>query len=150
MFARHRLAFSLLAIATLSLAMWAWSGLLPYQALAPDFDETVHLLPALQIALDVRRLDLVAFVVHSYTQDRLAFYPFVHSWLTAPFFLLGPPSALAPRTASLVFFAGAVLVNYWLSTQLQTNPAWRWLAGLAGGGLTPEGLPLWSTASDDP
>jgi hypothetical protein len=144
---RDWLAFSLLAVTTLGLAAWAWTGLLAYQTLAPDFDETVHLLPALQIALDLKRLDLGAFLAHTYNQDRLALYPFLHSWLTAPFFLFGPPSVLTARTSSLVFFAGSVLVTYWVSGELQPNRDWRWLAGLAGGGLTLGALPLWSTAS---
>ena len=137
----------MLAIATLGLTLWAWTGLIPYQAFAPDFDETVHILPALQIALDLRRLDIGAFLAHTYTQDRLALYPFLYSWLTAPFFLLGTPPILTARTTSLVFLAGSVLVTFWVSSQLQPCRNWRWLAGLTGGGLTLGALPLWSTAS---
>ena len=57
-----------------------------YSEYPPDYDEAAHLLPALQISYDLKLLRLADFLSHTYTQDRIALYPFLHSWLLAPFF----------------------------------------------------------------
>jgi 4-amino-4-deoxy-L-arabinose transferase-like glycosyltransferase len=117
-----------------------------HRAYPPDYDEAVHILPVLQIASDLRRLDLAAFWVHTYTQDQIGAYPFLHSWLTAPFFLLGPPTLTTGRTASLVFLSLAILVGFFLARELAPDRTWRWLAGLVGGGMMVAAMPLWTHA----
>ncbi len=117
-----------------------------HRAYPPDYDEAVHILPVLQIASDLRRLDLAAFWLHTYTQDRIGAYPFLHSWLTAPFFLLGSPTITTGRVASLVYLLLAIWMGFFLARELACDRAWRWLAGLVGGGMLVTSMPLWPHA----
>jgi hypothetical protein len=136
----------------LVLGLTVWMGLRvlgsirAHRDYPPDYDEAVHILPVLQVASDLRRLDFGAFWVHTYTQDQIGAYPFLHSWLTAPFLLLGSPTLTSGRTASLVFLCLAILVGFFLARELALDKAWRWLAGLVGGGMMVASMPLWPHA----
>ncbi len=108
----------------------------------PDFDEAVHLLPVRQLAYDWQQGDAAAFLRHTLNQDQLAAYPFFHSWLTAPIWLLAP-GITTVRTMSAVYLALAVLVAFGLGHDLAWNGRYRWLAGLVAGALTLLAFPLW-------
>jgi len=111
-----------------------------------DFDEAVHALPAYQIALDLRALDIEAFWAHSLEQDRLASYPFLHSWLLAPALVFTGADPAAARLANTAFV--------WLSLGLV---AWatRPLAPAGAKGVAPPlaalflalSLPIWTYAN---
>lgn len=111
----------------------------------PDFDEAVHLLPVRQLAVDLQQGDLAAFVRHTLNQDQLAAYPFVHSWLTVPAWLV-VPSITTARTMSAIYLALAVLVAFGLGYDLARNGHFAWLAGFVAGALTLLALPLWAYA----
>jgi hypothetical protein len=93
----------------LVLGMTVWIGsravkrIYALQSCPPVFDETVHLLPAIQAATDLRRLDFAAFWKHSINQDQLAYYPFLYSWLVAPFFVAWSPSLVVGRSTGIAF-----------------------------------------------
>ena len=111
----------------------------------PDFDEAVHLLPVRQLAVDAQQADLAAFVRHTLNQDQLAAYPFFHSWLTFPAWLVAP-GITTVRTMSAVYLALAALVAFGLGHDLAANGRFPWLAGLVAGLLTLGSLPLWAYA----
>ncbi len=114
-----------------------------YASYPPDFDEAVHLLPVLQIARDLRSLRLADLASHTYTQDQIAAYPFFHSWLAAPFFLLWKPDIVVARATGLVYLAAATVVVFCLGWRLAARDRWPWLSGLASALLALVCLPLW-------
>ncbi len=131
---------------TVSIGSRAVRSIYALQSCPPSFDETVHLLPAIQVANDLRRLDFVAFWKHSSTQDQLAYYPFLYSWLVAPFFLAWPPSLAVGRSTGIIFLGLSILIGFLLAGELSPHPSWRWLAGLTTAGMTMAALPLWAYA----
>lgn len=137
----------------LILAVSVWAGLTALQAIRgyseypPDFDEAAHLLPALQIANDVRSLRVADFWVHTYTQDQIAAYPFLHSWLLAPFFLLWKPAIVVGRASGLVFLGAAAIVGFLIGRELSSRDRWPWMSGLVSALLILSSLPLWVYAS---
>ncbi len=140
-------AAGVLAAVTLAVGAWAAFNVRALAAFPPDFDEAAHLLPALQAARDLRRLDLLSFLVHSYRQDQLALYPFFHSWLSLPFFVGASPSLVGARLSSLAYLCVSIWLGYWLARLLTPQPEWRWLAGLVSAGLMAAALPLWAYGS---
>ena len=113
-----------------------------YGHMPPDFDEAVHLLPVRQLAVDLQQGDVAAFVRHTFNQDMLAAYPFLHSWLTFPVWTMSP-SITAVRVMSVVFLIPAVLLAFAIGHDLVDKPQFRWLAGLVSGGLLLLSFPLW-------
>lgn len=118
-----------------------------YAAYPPDFDEAVHLLPALQLAHDLRALRLADFARHTYSQDKIALYPFLHSWLTAPFFLVWKPDLVVARASGLAYLSAAAVVAFFAARKIAARERWPWLAGLTAALLTLASLPLWVYAS---
>jgi len=113
----------------------------------PDFDEAVHLLPALQIANDVRALRGADFWLHTYTQDQIAAYPFLHSWLLAPFFIVWKPALTVARASGLFYLVVSAIVAFFLARELSSHKRLSWLSGLTGALLTLSAMPLWAYAS---
>ncbi|MDV7390836.1 hypothetical protein RZS08_05760, partial [Arthrospira platensis SPKY1] len=112
----------------------------------PDFDEAVHVLPVLQLAGAVQQGDLAAFGRHTLLQERLAAYPFLHSWLILPAWLIEPHVATL-RLMSLIFLVGAAGLAFWIGRDLALHGRFPWLAGGLSAGLTLAALPLWVYAS---
>ncbi|MBN1979080.1 MAG: hypothetical protein JW918_16895, partial [Anaerolineae bacterium] len=119
------------------------SGVHAHRACAPTFDEAVHVLPAAQAADDLRHLNLVSFLQHSYHQDDVAQYPFFHSWLVSPVFLLVSPGLTVARVANVAFVCLSVLVSFFLASELSPRKDLRWLAGWVGAGMVLAALPIW-------
>jgi hypothetical protein len=131
--------FGLLLI-SLALAAWVGGEVRHFAHYPPDFDEAVHLLPVVQVANALQRGDLVGFWQATGQQDQLAAYPFVHSWLAAPVWLLWP--GLTPqRWFSLACVVGSILLAFALGQTLVQRR--RWLAGLVSGLLVAFSFPLW-------
>jgi hypothetical protein len=140
---RWLLAFaSLLALVGLVGATVS-SGVRTHQVCAPTFDEAVHILPAAQAADDLRRLDFVSFLRHSYEQDSIAQYPFFHSWLMSLFFLLASPDLTVGRVSNVAFVCLSVLLAFFLAGELSPRKDLRWLAGWIGAGMVLAAMPLW-------
>jgi hypothetical protein len=118
-----------------------------YSDRPPDFDEAVHLLPALQIANDVRALRVSDFWLHTFTQDRIAAYPFLHSWLLAPFFIVWKPALTVARASGLFYLVVSAIVAFFLARELSPHRQLSWLSGLTGALLTLAAMPLWAYAS---
>jgi|GEM_PF-2558850 len=137
----------------LIIAVSAWAGFaaLPviraYSEYPPDFDEAAHLLPALQIANDARSLRVADFWLHTYTQDQIAAYPFFHSWLLAPFFLMWKPDIVVARASGLFFLSAAAVAGFLIGRELAFRDRWPWLSGLVSALLILSSLPLWVYAS---
>jgi hypothetical protein len=122
--------------------LWAVPHVRAYAHYPPDFDEAVHLLPTLQLANAARQGDIAAFWLHTVAQERLAAYPFIHSWLSFPAWLLAP-SVTTMRLMSLVYLAGAAVLAFWIGHHLAGDGRYRWLSGLVAAALTLTSFPLW-------
>ena len=125
----------------------AWFAIQAYADYPPDFDEAVHALPALQISRDLRALRLGDLWRHSYTQDEIALYPFLHSWLLAPFFLIAKPDLSVARASGTAFLTASACVMFFLTRGLAARERRPWLAGLFSALLLLTALPLWVYAS---
>jgi hypothetical protein len=135
-----RVALLGLLLASGVVAVWVGSQVRTFAHYPPDFDEAVHLLPVVEVANALQRGDLIGFWQATNRQDQLAAYPFVHSWLAAPVWLLRP--GLTPqRWFSLLCVVGSVLLAFAVGRRLV--PRQGWLAGLVGGGLVLASFPLW-------
>jgi hypothetical protein len=135
-----RAALLLLLLISTIIALWVGGEVRTFAHYPPDFDEAVHLLPVVEVANAIQRGDLIGFWQATSRQEQLAAYPFVHSWLAAPVWLLRP--GLTPqRWFSLLCLVGSILLAFVISQTLATR--WRWLAGLVGGGLLLASFPLW-------
>jgi hypothetical protein len=129
-----------LLLVSLIMAWWVGEQGRPFAHYPPDFDEAVHLLPVVQVANALQQGDLSGFWQATSQQDQLAAYPFIHSWLAAPVWLLRP--GLTPqRWFSLACVVGSILLAFGVSQQLVQRR--HWLAGLVGGGLVLTAFPLW-------
>lgn len=135
-----RAALAALLLISSIVAIWIAGQVHAFGHYPPDFDEAVHLLPVVQAANALQRGDLPSFWQATREQDQLAAYPFVHSWLSAPVWIVRP--GITPqRCFSLTLVAGSVLVAYVIAHRLASQH--RWLAGLVSGGLMLASFPLW-------
>lgn len=122
--------------------VWAMPHVRAYAHYPPDFDEAVHLLPILQMANTAQQGDLAALWLRSVEQERLAAYPFIHSWLSFPAWLAAP-DITTMRLMSLVYLIGAAAFTFWLAHDLTPHGRPRWLAGVIGAGFVLTSFPLW-------
>ncbi len=137
------LAFTLLLASVGLVGAVVIQGVHAHRLCSPNFDEAVHLLPVAQAVSDLRHLDLVSFFRHSYEQNTIAQYPFFHSWLLSPFFLLLPFDLTTGRAANIVLVCMSVLVAFFLAGELSPWTHLRWLAGTIGAGMVLSALPVW-------
>jgi hypothetical protein len=139
-----RAALLLLLLISTIIALWVGGEVRTFAHYPPDFDEAVHLLPVVEVANALQRGDLIGFWQATSRQEQLAAYPFVHSWLAAPVWLLRP--GLTPqRWFSLLCLVGSILLAFVIGQSLA--PRRRWLAGLVGGGLLLASFPCGCTAA---
>ena len=113
----------------------------------PEFDEAVHLLPLAQIVTDLRDGQWSALWQHSYEQDELALYPFLHSWLAAPLMLFTGADLTGLRVAGLTFVGLSAVTAFLIGRALAVSTQWPNLTGVLAGLLTLTCLPLWVYAS---
>ncbi len=111
-----------------------------------DFDEAVHALPAYQIAVDLRAGDLGAALAHSFDEDRLAAYPFVHSWLLAPALMASGADTTTARLANTAFVWISLGLAAWVARALSRGPA-RDVAAPLAALLLALSLPIWVYAN---
>lgn len=111
-----------------------------------DFDEAVHALPAYQIAVDLRAGDLGAALAHSFDEDRLAAYPFIHSWLLAPALMVSGADAATARLANTAFVWVSLGLAAWIARALSRGPA-RDVAAPLAALLLVLSLPVWVYAN---
>lgn len=111
-----------------------------------DFDEAVHALPAYQIALDLRALDVAGFVRDTLEQDRLAAYPFLHSWLLAPALIFTGADTASARLANTIFVWISMLLAAWCGRLLASDPH-KALAGPFAALSLVLLLPIWVYAN---
>jgi hypothetical protein len=144
---RRALALVVLLVSVGAAGVATARGVRSHRACSPTFDEAVHILPAAQIADDLRRLDVAAFLEHSYHQDDIALYPFFHSWLLSPFFLAVGTGLTVGRVVNVLLVCLSILVAFFLAGELSPREEWRWWAGLIGAGMVLSAMPLWVYAS---
>ena len=138
--ASRNIAIGGLLLATLLMGLWLGQQTRQFAHYPPDFDEAVHLLPVVQVAHALQQGDWAGFWQATNEQDQLAAYPFVHSWLAAPIWLLRP-GLVAQRWFSLLCVMGSVMLAGGIGYQVAKQQ--RELALLVSGGLVLTSFPLW-------
>jgi hypothetical protein len=113
-----------------------------FAAYPPAFDEAIHLLPVIEVAQAVRARDAAALAEATFNQGRTVSYPFFHSWLSFPAWMVSPHLTTL-RLLSLLYLVAAIGVAFGLGHALCRRPELRWLAGLVSAGVTLVALPLW-------
>jgi hypothetical protein len=116
-----------------------------FAAHPPDFDEAVHLLPAYQVARDARRLSFGKLWQHTFEQDGIAYYPFMHSWMMAPIWVWRLPDLNWARISSLSYLGIGAILAFAIGHTLTREK--RWLGGLVNGLMLLSALILWVYAS---
>jgi len=81
-------------------------------------EEAQHAMYGLWIWHDIRVFDLAGFI---YDTNRQLVWPFMHSWLTAVFFLVFGANYLSARLMSLVIFGATLFLMYRFTTKLCDN-----------------------------
>lgn len=141
----------LAALVIMAIAVWmtsqAWTAARTFGDRPLDFDEAIHALPAYQAALDLGRADLIGFVAHSYDQDQLAAYPFLHSWLLAPFLMVSAADTVIARLANSVFVWASAALAAVCAARLALSERQRPWAAVIGAGLVVVSLPIWVYAN---
>ncbi len=86
-----------------------------------DSDEATHANHALILALDLKRLDVMAYLRHSYQQS---VYPPGAAWIQSLFFLIFGASTVTARLFSLLNYILAGFVLYALALELDDQLGW--------------------------
>jgi len=79
------------------------------------WDEAHHSLNGISISLSIENGDLSAFFQNT---NRQVYWPFLHSWWLAIFFLIAGPSYESARFSSLIMFFILNLLLYFLGTRI--------------------------------
>lgn len=131
------MAFSILLLVDLAVAVFIAGDVLALQAYPFDTDEANHSLPALRMTHELADGDWSGFIDEVRAQD---FYPPGGSLGLVPLFLVAGPSVSTARLASTISLFLAVLVLFGLACEV--DPRMGWLAGLIAGILTLTAQPL--------
>ena len=113
----------------------------------PAFDEAIHALPIFQTRHALQAGDIATFWQHSYHQDEIALYPFLHSWLMLPAVTASPHNITWTRLASLSFVLLNALAAWQIAKQLAIDSQQpKWVA-IGAAILTLVSLPIWVFSS---
>lgn len=85
-------------------------------------EEAQHAIYGLWIYKDIRALDWQAFW---YDTQRQMFWPFLHSWFQAGFFLLFGVSYFSARLLSFIFFSATLFLMYYVANQISFKNGWK-------------------------
>jgi len=85
-------------------------------------EEAQHALYGLWIYKDLKNLDWAGFW---YDTQRQMFWPFLHSWFQALFFLLFGVSYLSARLLSFAAFVALLILMYLISTKISERDGWK-------------------------
>lgn len=91
------------------------------------WDSAAHACEGLKIARDLRSGDVISFIGDTYRQG---WWPFFHSWLLAPGFILFGYSYMVARSVSLFCFVLFIPVIFLLGLQMSEDRG-RWVGFLA-------------------
>ena len=94
------------------------------------WDEAAHGLVGLQVADAIRRFDLLGLLS---TLDAQALWPFVHSLMLAPAFLLGGMGVASAEATSVALYAATIVLLYVAGARLDRERG-PWI-GLAAASL---------------
>ncbi|MFP4082062.1 MAG: ArnT family glycosyltransferase [Candidatus Aminicenantes bacterium] len=135
---RLSVIFLLLVIAaTLASAGSVYMTVVRFGNIPFPWDSGAHAYEGLRIAQDLKAGDLISFAGDTYRQG---WWPFFHSWLLAPAFILFGESYTAARAVSLFCFLLFVPLLFWVCVEV-TEKHGHWM-GLLTAYLALTSLPL--------
>lgn len=124
-------------MSTLASASSVYLTIIKFRDIPFPWDSGAHAYEGLRIALDLKAGDMISFIGDTYRQG---WWPFIHSWLLAPAFILFGNSYAVARGVSLFCFVLFVPVLYGISTEMSEKHG-HWI-GLMTAYLALTSLPL--------
>ena len=116
MFSKNKLIlFFVATVLTFAASASIYITIIKYRNIPFPYDSAGHAFEGLRIAEDIKAFDIISFVSDTYSQ---AFWPFFHSWLLAPAFILFGYSYTVARSVSLFCFILFILTLYGIGTQM--------------------------------
>lgn len=109
------IAAALLFAITLAASISLYSTLVSCRNIPFPYDSAGHAYEGLRIAEDIRTGDIISFLADTYRQS---FWPFFHSWLLAPAFILFGNTYAVARGVSLFCFVLFVLTIYLMGMEM--------------------------------
>ena len=122
---------------TLACASSVYLTIIKFRDIPFPWDSGAHAYEGLRIALDLKAGDMISFIGDTYRQG---WWPFIHSWLLAPAFILFGNSYAVARGVSLFCFVLFVPILYGISTEMSEKHG-HWI-GLMTAYLALTSLPL--------
>jgi len=92
-----------------------YSTIVKYQNIPFPYDSAGHAYEGLRIAEDLKAGGIISFIADTYRQ---AFWPFFHSWVLAPFFILFGNTYSTARAVSLLCFMIFVPAVYFTAAEM--------------------------------
>jgi hypothetical protein len=124
-------------ICSLAAAASIYHTIHKFQDIPFSWDAAAYATDGLIIAGDLKAGDMVSFIGDTYRQG---WWPFVHSWLLAPAFILFGPSHASARAVSLLCFVLFLAVIYRLGVEMSPSHG-HWI-GLITVALSLSSLPF--------
>ena len=107
--------FLIVFVLTFAASTSIYSTIIKFRNFPFPYDSAGHAYEGLRIAEDIKAFDIISFVSDTYSQ---AFWPFFHSWLLAPAFILFGYTYTVARSVSLFCFIFFILTIYGIGTQM--------------------------------
>jgi len=123
-------------VLTLAASASIYSTIVKFRSIPFPYDSAGHAYEGLRIAQDLKTGDIISFLADTYRQ---AFWPFFHSWLLAPAFILFGNTYSVARSVSLVCFMLFIPTIYFIGNEMSDRGHW---AGLISVCLAVTSLPL--------
>jgi len=121
-------------IATIASAISIFHTIIKFQNIPFPWDPGAHACEGLKIAQDLKAGDIISFIGDTYRQS---WWPFFHSWLLAPAFILFGNTYAVARGVSLFCFILFILTVYYIGIGMNSQRG-HWI------GLIPVYLALMS------
>ncbi len=118
-------AYVLVAVLTATAAASIFLTIRSQAKIPFAWDSAGHAWEGLIIAQDVLTGDFISFFADTYRQ---AWWPFFHSWLLAPAFIVLGKSYLTARLVSLICYVGFVFASFLIGMEMSDHMNRHWVA----------------------
>lgn len=114
--------FLIVVILAVAACASIYSTIIKYQNIPFPYDSAGHAYEGLRIAEDLKAGGIISFIADTYRQ---AFWPFFHSWVLAPVFILFGNTYSAARAVSMLCFMIFILALYFTAAEMdETRGHW--------------------------
>lgn len=119
--------FLIVILLTLAGSTSIYFTIIKFRSIPFPWDSAGHAYEGLKIAQDLKAGDIISFFADTYRQ---AFWPFFHSWLLAPAFILFGNTYAVARSVSLICFIIFILLIYLIGNEMSIKRG-HWIGFIA-------------------